>query len=122
MLVQVTCRKHCVLQIVLSTCRVVMSAFVRLPRSDHPMRVCRGHYAAARALLHRARAHAHACDHPEAAARALLVEARWVAGTGSGFGSIIAWVMPALGDSRGVLALDKGYEWHSLLSASGGAP
>jgi hypothetical protein len=36
----------------------------------------RGHYTAARVLLHRACAHAAACDHPEAEARALLLEAR----------------------------------------------
>jgi len=37
--------------------------------------VARGHYAAARRLLHRARTLARASDHPEAEARSLLVEA-----------------------------------------------
>ncbi len=36
----------------------------------------RGHYAAARNLLHRARAHAASCDQPEAEARAFLMEAK----------------------------------------------
>lgn len=48
------------------------------PQAEHLVK--RGHYAAARALLHRARAHAAACDHPEAQARCLLVEARAEAG------------------------------------------
>lgn len=38
--------------------------------------VKRGHYAAARDLLARARAHAAACDQPESEARALLLEAK----------------------------------------------
>ncbi|KAF5825229.1 hypothetical protein DUNSADRAFT_13372, partial [Dunaliella salina] len=37
--------------------------------------IARGHYAAACRLLHRAQALARASDHPEAEARALLVEA-----------------------------------------------
>eukprot|EP00967_Tisochrysis_lutea_P038027 scaffold45603_cov31-Tisochrysis_lutea.AAC.1 len=37
--------------------------------------IARGHYAAARRLLHRAQTLARASDHPEAEARALLVEA-----------------------------------------------
>jgi hypothetical protein len=45
-----------------------------MPQAEHLIK--RGHYAAARELLHRARAQAAACDHPEAEARALLMEAR----------------------------------------------
>ncbi len=51
-----------------------MYCAVRVSQAEHLVK--RGHYAAAKGLLQRARAHAVACDQPEAQARALLVEAK----------------------------------------------